>query len=258
MNGQEKSGSSGKGDRLTSSRNESNLDGRESSAVAVPPFWSTDVVPALSAYCPRCGSPISHELTVLHPFFEGWNPQTKVEVICSTCGSRGHLRLPDGLALVTKADLAPVVVRADDDPPISAVSEQSSDIQQHLPKAAAQAAPQNCRFTDSTQRRTIGSWCCWDPAIDELWRSLGPTRGSGLQVSSVAQALGLTGPAVHRSTCSEHKPLYSRTELLACLAVLQRQSPAPADSEPLPVAIEPDAAGMSSTRLQLELHTEAG
>ena len=81
----------------------------------------------------------------------------------------------------------------------------------------------------------------------------GPS-GKGDRLTSSSDECNLDGSNAFELTISAEP---DEQQLADALGVLQQQSPAPADSGPLPVAIEPDAAGPSSTRLQMELHTEA-
>ena len=220
------------------------------------PDWAIAVRPSVVVNCPSCGA-----LIVARDMPPADEPV--IGVVCPRCGSAGRLLIehPAG----TTADARPADASlAEDAAPVSAPERSSGDpvvappISPELSQAAAQAATDHRRFTDSTERHTIGDWCRLDAGIAALWQSLDPNHGSGLQVSSVARDLGLTGPTQHRSHLSERKPLYSRVELTACLAVLQQQSQAQAATPaPMPVAIEPDAAGLGTTRVQQELRLEA-
>lgn len=204
------------------------------------PDWAVAVRPSVVVNCPACGA-----LIVARDMPPTDEPV--IGVVCPRCGSAGRL-LIEHPAGVPADDAAPGHPQAGSD--ITSISPE-------LSQAAAQAAAQYHQFKDSTQRHTIGDWCRLDAGIAALWQSLGPNHGSGLQVSSIARDLGLTGPTQHRSHLSDRKPLYSRNELMACLGVLQQQSQTQVASAPMPVAIEPDVAGPESTRVQQELRLEA-
>jgi len=209
------------------------------------PDWAIAVRPSVVVNCPSCGA-----LIVARDMPPADEPV--IDITCPRCKAAGRLLLEhpaqqakDG---APENDTAPAHPQAG-----SAVTPTNPELSQ----AAAQAAARHRQFNDSTQRHTIGDWCRLDAGIAALWQSLDPNHGSGLQVSSVARELGLTGPTQHRSHLSDRKPLYTRNELTACLAVLQQQSQAQATPAPMPVAIEPDAAGLGATRVQQELRLEA-